>query len=114
LKNELRVLKKEVLTKKPEQKPPPNYLYPNLSRTRQEIRNLRAEMRSATFGLISQDKPIISPDLDSKQAIFKTGTSHAISRGFLGDQEISDKLIMNRSPRNKPEISFGQEEDYRN
>jgi hypothetical protein len=71
-------------------------------------------MRSATFGLISQDKPIISPDLDSKQAIFKTCTFHAISRGFLGDQEILDKLIMNRLEKNKPEISPRQKEDYRN
>jgi len=57
---------------------------------------------------------IISPDPDYEQAIFRTYISTLIPRGFRGDQEILNKLIMNRSRKNKPEIPPGQKEDHRN
>src|SRR5439155_25715743 len=58
--------------------------------------------------LIRQDKLIISPDLDSRQAIFRTLIPTLVPRGFLGNQEIADKLITNPSEKNEPEIPPGQ------
>jgi len=67
---------------------------------------------SVISGLISQDKLIISPDLDIRRAIFRTEILTLIPRGFLGDQEIADKPITNPSRENKPRIPPRQKEDF--
>src|SRR6266540_4696855 len=56
------------------------------------------------------DKPIFSPDRDSKPAISRTGLSTLIPRGKHRGRKRPDKPITHASRKNKPRIPPRQKE----